>query len=1110
MRRWLLVLVSLFAGFGLRADVVHVVEKINLAGVVSELNETTLETGLEYETSAAPVKSGWIFVYWSTSQASDPLVARDAWGRAYEQAKYTLYQDVELTANYVSAAEDSDGDGIADGYEIYWYGDLDETPKSDTDGDGLTFEQELAAGTNPLFADEDVAGGIVYADGPVILYNPNGYAPYILRSEPEGELFASETNYLAPGVVTNSAALSVTGSTFAYWTLGGERACDAWGRALDSVEIAPNATSILEVVAHAVADEDARQSWYWYGRGDVGMDEDTDGDGLTFEQELAAGTNPLFADEDVAGGIVYADGDVMEVNLQPYEQCVGAVVDEVFEPLFTSFYAEQDGMSFGANARPYVMDLDGDGLFDLVIVSDEDYVVYRNRGSAGNPCFVEDVGAETNGLDLAQGDVCALEGLTLDVEPVGAVSCTFGDVDLDGVEDLLVSDEDGRIWFYKGQGEASYVLQHKVWGGSYEGFAEGLRIALVDWDGDGDMDLIGGLADGRLILLRDPRAGRPTNVEALSGASSILLTWDPNGDSRVRGYRVYRATAEDGDFAKCATPTLPTYRDVVDVGEYWYRVTSLTRFYRSGNSVATETESLPTDARRAEVGRVELGVRDAAGFAGREVEVLLSVENAMGLSGKGLEVDVTFDKAVLSLTGVQATGLSEGLDMTYEATDGGAVIRATDGEIAAGSGKLFALEFAIDESAAGTTTVAIVSASLKSVRGREVAIRLPVEGVVTIEAFEEPVLPEVSFVLGDTNVTSGAAFEVPISLVSAGDVPRAGASFDVVYDTNVLSFARAEGGVESAAGLIHFEGGASGVWGAGTNELGVLNFVAAAVEDVAFTVVTVTNVVMASRVENVDAAEIGIFPKVEEGGDDGEGEGTETDPSKYGYSFASFKLGAARGKIGETVEVPLIVRPWRDVTWDGFVAKIGYDARCVEPVGVIGLKGEFEFAAVDGVLTIRGVSGKLAARRLGLLGLLAQEYEVLTIRFYLREQYAERVTALGFMPGAASIQLALAEGGKAYTPVRIAGGVAIDFTRPKDDKRIVPPYSRGDMNGDGRLDGDDYKRMDEWADGRPGGGGGREDRGRAERAGDYNGDGRIDHGDMHLMRKDFDEKGVRR
>ena len=319
MRGWLLVLLSsLFAGLALRADVVHVVEKINLAGEVSELSDTTLETGLEYDTSAAPAKSGYIFVYWSTSQESDPLEVRDAWGRAYEQAKYTLYQDVELTANYMRAADDADGDGIADGYETYWYGDLDETPTSDTDGDGLTFAEELAAGTNPLFADEDAAGGIVYADGPVILYNPNGYAPFILRSEPEGELFASTTNYLAPGVVTNSAALSVTGSTFAYWTLGGDRACDAWRRALDSVEIAPNATSILEVVAHAVSDEATRMSWYWYGRGDVGMDSDTDGDGLTFAEELAAGTNPLFADEDAAGGIVYADGPAILYNPNGY------------------------------------------------------------------------------------------------------------------------------------------------------------------------------------------------------------------------------------------------------------------------------------------------------------------------------------------------------------------------------------------------------------------------------------------------------------------------------------------------------------------------------------------------------------------------------------------------------------------------------------------------------------------------------------------------------------------------------------------------------------------------------------------------------------------------
>ena len=200
-------LLSLFGLFPLRADLVHVIEQSEINGEFAQISDTTLETGASYATATPPTKSGYIFTHWTSNQ-NDPLTARDAWGRAKENADYTLYQAVTLTAHYLPASQDSDGDDIADGYEPYWYGDLDENAASDTDGDGLTFAQELAADTNPLFADSAAPGGIAWANGVTMLYNPSNYAPYIVRSVPEGQLFATTTNYLAPGSVKQSDSLS--------------------------------------------------------------------------------------------------------------------------------------------------------------------------------------------------------------------------------------------------------------------------------------------------------------------------------------------------------------------------------------------------------------------------------------------------------------------------------------------------------------------------------------------------------------------------------------------------------------------------------------------------------------------------------------------------------------------------------------------------------------------------------------------------------------------------------------------------------------------------------------------------------------------------------------
>jgi hypothetical protein len=65
----------------------------------------------------------------------------------------------------VSAAEvegDTDGDGILDGFERWYYGNLDEDADSDTDNDGLTLLGEFEAGTDPTNPDTDGDG---VADG---------------------------------------------------------------------------------------------------------------------------------------------------------------------------------------------------------------------------------------------------------------------------------------------------------------------------------------------------------------------------------------------------------------------------------------------------------------------------------------------------------------------------------------------------------------------------------------------------------------------------------------------------------------------------------------------------------------------------------------------------------------------------------------------------------------------------------------------------------------------------------------------------------------------------------------------------------------------------------
>ena len=296
MRRIIAVLFA-FLSFSAVADVVHVYEKTSAGGVETQIADCTLDTGRSYVTQTAPQKSGYIFTHWtiSTQQAFSP---RDDWGRSYDSAPFKLYEETTFVANYLPISQDADNDGIADGYELYWYGSLAESAQSDSDGDGKTFAQELAAGTNPLFAERHEEGPVKYADDALWLYNPFGYAPYTIRSEPEGALFATISGYKRPGeqiVSSDSYVASVSSSRFAYWSLNGARQADAWGRAVDSISLAMPSNAV-EIIAVAESDYNARMSLYWYGNTTTTMDSDTDNDGKTFAQELAAGPNPLFAE----------------------------------------------------------------------------------------------------------------------------------------------------------------------------------------------------------------------------------------------------------------------------------------------------------------------------------------------------------------------------------------------------------------------------------------------------------------------------------------------------------------------------------------------------------------------------------------------------------------------------------------------------------------------------------------------------------------------------------------------------------------------------------------------------------------------------------------------
>ena len=842
----------LLFSFAALADVVNVYEETECGGESVRVAERALETGQRYETGAAPVKSGWIFTHWTISTTQD-FDDRDEWGRALDVAPFDLYESTTLTAHYLPVAQDSDGDGVADGSEIYWYGDLSQSATSDTDDDGITFAEELARGTNPIMAESGDAGPVACVAGKEWLFNPNNYGEITIRSEPEGALFPTTSEVYRPGARVATSATGVYDpetTTFAYWSFNGERLADEWGRAESGKAVVTDG-SPLTIVAYAVSDyetrmklywygttevemtsdtdedgvsfaeelvrgtnplmaetkdegpvrtadgelwqynpydyqpytiksepegalfpnesyyvragtkvvvsapgsdfygwqvnggeirrdewgrsEDAftftmpseamtlvaktegdyetRMKLYWYGTTEVEMTSDTDDDGVSFADELARGTNPLMAETKDEGPVKYVDTQTQEFNLQPFEQVFGTVIDEKYEVFPT----------FEGAATPTVADVNGDGMLDIVVeVAGGETVVYLGCGGAGNPEFRKVAWDASWAAALAAARPEPLEGLAFDVPPpADALSWSFGDADGDGVKDLLISDAEGRIWYYKNEGGSSstsgetplprFVLQHKVWGGSFAGFANGLCLAAVDWDEDGDLDCLCGTAEGKLVLLRDPKVGRPTNLKALVGVDNVMLQWDPSPQSRIRGYRVYRAdeVKVEGEGEHCnllAYPSLPTYRDYPEeIADYDYKVSSVSRHYVAGNSTPIESESPATEAVRAMLGKVKFFWNDVVVKQGERAEVMLSIENSLNYDVAGKTQIVTYDPAYLTPLKIVKTGLTENVSYEESVADGKWTITLKSGELAAGGGKF--LTFVFDTLKVGTTKV---------------------------------------------------------------------------------------------------------------------------------------------------------------------------------------------------------------------------------------------------------------------------------------------------------------------------------------------------------------------------------------------------------------------
>ena len=201
---------------------------------------------------------------------------------------------------------------------------------------------------------------------------------------------------------------------------------------------------------------------------------------------------------------------------------------------------------------PGFADFDGDGDLDLICGEFIDKMTFfENIGSRREPFY-------------SVGRYLMHDGLivTMDLEMIVPVAV---DWDRDGDVDLIVGDEDGRVAFMENTGEWENRAPHFLPPVYFEQEAFELKAGAlatpysVDWDDDGDEDIICGNTAGYLCFIEnlnggDPPAwGRPRNLMAGGKVFRIMAGYNGSiqGPAEAKwGYTVCSVADWDHDGLK--------------------------------------------------------------------------------------------------------------------------------------------------------------------------------------------------------------------------------------------------------------------------------------------------------------------------------------------------------------------------------------------------------------------------------------------------------------------------------------------------------------------------------------------------------------------------------
>ncbi|MBF0351093.1 MAG: VCBS repeat-containing protein [SAR324 cluster bacterium] len=215
----------------------------------------------------------------------------------------------------------------------------------------------------------------------------------------------------------------------------------------------------------------------------------------------------------------------MDSAIQPETTEMAEIPVVPFDPVFKLVSKNYENLKPGNKTVPVFFDLDGDGDLDLFVGTKEgDFFHYLNEGDVTNSKWT-----------LVTKKYLNYEG-GKNPTPV------FADMDMDGDQDLIVGDADGKIHYWENRGTpeyAEFVFNPAPFSGVTGG--RNSRPAVLDANGDGLPDLVIGNFEGQMRLYIQEKTGNGFSFKLLTrqfmdldvgiGATPVLA--DINYDQKL-------------------------------------------------------------------------------------------------------------------------------------------------------------------------------------------------------------------------------------------------------------------------------------------------------------------------------------------------------------------------------------------------------------------------------------------------------------------------------------------------------------------------------------------------------------------------------------------------